>query len=84
MIDGGSKTMADSQSSLDKFVLIAWCGEGVPESRKGLFRTYKLLHPVSPCPLVSDQPLTYQTPSRLKYLPNSSKAHTWSCKPART
>lgn len=26
------------QSSLDKFVLIAWCGEGVPESRKGLFR----------------------------------------------
>jgi hypothetical protein len=27
-----------AQSSLDKFVLIDWCGEGVPESRKGLFR----------------------------------------------
>lgn len=31
-------TGIDQQSSLDKFVLIAWCGEGVPESRKGLFR----------------------------------------------
>lgn len=27
-----------SQRSLDRLVLIAWCGEGVPESRKGMFR----------------------------------------------
>ena len=33
------------QSSLDKFVMIAWCGEGVPESRKGLFREPKLQAP---------------------------------------
>lgn len=26
------------QSKLAKFVQINWCGEGVPESKKGLFR----------------------------------------------
>ncbi|TXT13465.1 hypothetical protein VHUM_00832 [Vanrija humicola] len=29
----------DPSRSLDRSVLIAWCGEGVPESRKGLFHT---------------------------------------------
>jgi len=33
------RSATNAQSTLDKFVLIAWCGEGVPESRKGLFRT---------------------------------------------
>lgn len=28
------------QSSLPKFVQINWCGDGVPESRKGLFHTH--------------------------------------------
>lgn len=27
----------DPQSQLPKYVLISWCGEGVPISRKGLF-----------------------------------------------
>lgn len=31
-------TVHSHQRSLDRFVLVAWCGEGVPESRKGLFR----------------------------------------------
>lgn len=29
-----------TQSSLPKFVQINWCGDGVPESRKGLFHTH--------------------------------------------
>lgn len=29
-----------SQSQLPKFVQINWCGDGVPESKKGLFHTH--------------------------------------------
>lgn len=32
--------VVDPNSQLPKFVLINWCGEGVPESRKGLFATH--------------------------------------------
>ncbi|KAF9917155.1 hypothetical protein BX616_001796 [Lobosporangium transversale] len=32
--------IVDPYSQLNKFVLIAWCGEGVPESKKGLFNTH--------------------------------------------
>ena len=28
------------KSTLPKFVQINWCGEGVPEARKGLFHTH--------------------------------------------
>lgn len=28
------------QSELDKFVQINWCGDGVPEARKGLFYSH--------------------------------------------
>lgn len=31
------------QSSLDKFVQVSWCGDGVPESKKGFFRTHQHL-----------------------------------------
>jgi hypothetical protein len=31
---------ADNQSKLDKFVLISWCGDGVPEFKKGLYRKF--------------------------------------------
>ncbi|CAO3563294.1 unnamed protein product [Mortierella alpina] len=30
----------DPNSQLTKFVLIAWCGDGVPESKKGLFNSH--------------------------------------------
>ncbi|OLL24577.1 Drebrin-like protein [Neolecta irregularis DAH-3] len=30
----------DPNSGLSKFVLIGWCGEGVPEDRKGVFNTH--------------------------------------------
>ncbi|KAF9288354.1 hypothetical protein BGZ68_000396 [Mortierella alpina] len=30
----------DPNSKLNKFVLIAWCGDGVPESKKGLFNSH--------------------------------------------
>ncbi|KAG0259227.1 hypothetical protein BG011_002782 [Mortierella polycephala] len=30
----------DPYSQLNKFVLIAWCGDGVPESKKGLFNSH--------------------------------------------
>ncbi|KAG0057297.1 hypothetical protein BGZ83_000087 [Gryganskiella cystojenkinii] len=30
----------DPNSQLNKFVLIAWCGDGVPESKKGLFSSH--------------------------------------------
>ena len=33
-----NRTQADGQSKLDKFVLISWCGDGVPEFKKGLYR----------------------------------------------
>ncbi|KAF9943623.1 hypothetical protein BGZ65_000626, partial [Modicella reniformis] len=32
--------IVDPYSQLNKFVFIAWCGDGVPESRKGLFNTH--------------------------------------------
>lgn len=32
------------QSKLDKLVLISWCGDGVPEFKKGLYRK-RLLGP---------------------------------------
>lgn len=32
--------VVDPNSQLPKFVLINWCGEGVPESRKGLFGSH--------------------------------------------
>ncbi|KAI8599620.1 hypothetical protein EDD21DRAFT_307761 [Dissophora ornata] len=32
--------VVDPNSQLNKFVLIAWCGDGVPESKKGLFNTH--------------------------------------------
>ncbi|KAG0258075.1 hypothetical protein DFQ27_004808 [Actinomortierella ambigua] len=32
--------VTDPNSSLNKFVLIGWCGDGVPESKKGLFNTH--------------------------------------------
>ncbi len=35
--------MADgerSQSNLPKYVQINWCGDGVPEAKKGLFHTH--------------------------------------------
>lgn len=31
------------QTELPKFVQINWCGDGVPESKKGLFRTSFIL-----------------------------------------
>ncbi|KAG0265139.1 hypothetical protein BGZ95_003414 [Linnemannia exigua] len=37
--------LVDPYSLLNKFVLIAWCGDGVPESKKGLFNSH--LHDVS-------------------------------------
>ena len=48
---------ADNQSKLDKFVLISWCGDGVPEFKKGLYRELLLIinmtraddrHPIIP------------------------------------
>ncbi|KAG0030373.1 hypothetical protein BGZ81_002755 [Podila clonocystis] len=30
----------DPNSQLNKFILIAWCGDGVPESKKGLFNSH--------------------------------------------
>ncbi|KAF9990563.1 hypothetical protein BGZ75_001127 [Mortierella antarctica] len=30
----------DPNSKLNKFVLVAWCGDGVPESKKGLFNSH--------------------------------------------
>ncbi|GJJ68316.1 drebrin-like protein [Entomortierella parvispora] len=30
----------DPNSELNKFILIAWCGDGVPESKKGLFNSH--------------------------------------------
>ena len=38
MSSSGTRVHADYQSSLDKFLLLSCCGDGVPESRKGLFR----------------------------------------------
>ncbi|KAF9925739.1 hypothetical protein BGZ65_007598, partial [Modicella reniformis] len=32
--------VADPYSQLNKFVLIGWCGDGVPESKKGLFNNH--------------------------------------------
>ncbi|KAF9134510.1 hypothetical protein BGW39_006775 [Mortierella sp. 14UC] len=32
--------LVDPYSQLNKFVLIAWCGDGVPESKKGLFNSH--------------------------------------------
>lgn len=32
--------IVDPYSQLNKFVLIAWCGDGVPESKKGLFNSH--------------------------------------------
>ncbi len=32
--------VTDANSGLPKFVLVNWCGEGVPESRKGLFASH--------------------------------------------
>jgi hypothetical protein len=67
-----------AQSSLDKFVLIDWCGEGVPESRKGLFRGSKTSLNVS------DHKLTLQTLNRPRSRASSSEAPTSSSKLART
>lgn len=44
----------DPNTSLPKFVLIAWCGEGVPERTKGYFTSHvatvsKTLHVCNPC-----------------------------------
>ncbi|KAF9127087.1 hypothetical protein BG015_004600, partial [Linnemannia schmuckeri] len=30
----------DPNTELNKFILIAWCGDGVPESKKGLFNSH--------------------------------------------
>ncbi|KAG0342072.1 hypothetical protein BG004_005768 [Podila humilis] len=32
--------IVDPNSQLNKFILIAWCGDGVPESKKGLFNSH--------------------------------------------
>ncbi|KAJ8457018.1 hypothetical protein ONZ45_g18488 [Pleurotus djamor] len=32
--------VVDPHSKLNKFVQINWCGEGVPEAKKGLFHTH--------------------------------------------
>ncbi|KAF9954660.1 hypothetical protein BGZ72_004418 [Mortierella alpina] len=32
--------IVDPNSKLNKFVLVAWCGDGVPESKKGLFNSH--------------------------------------------
>ncbi|KAF9437008.1 hypothetical protein BGZ76_002278 [Entomortierella beljakovae] len=32
--------VVDPYSQLNKFVLVAWCGDGVPESKKGLFNSH--------------------------------------------
>ncbi|KAF8982314.1 hypothetical protein BGZ46_001483 [Entomortierella lignicola] len=32
--------VVDPYSQLSKFVLVAWCGDGVPESKKGLFNSH--------------------------------------------
>jgi hypothetical protein len=32
----------DPNTKLNKFVLIGWCGEGVPEHKKGLFHSHFL------------------------------------------
>lgn len=34
------KTFFPDQSQLPKFVQINWCGDGVPEAKKGLFHTH--------------------------------------------
>lgn len=39
-IQYGFARVQDPSRSLDRLVLIAWCGEGVPESRKGLFHIH--------------------------------------------
>jgi hypothetical protein len=39
-IQYGFIRVVDPNSKLPKFVLINWCGEGVPESRKGLFTSH--------------------------------------------
>lgn len=39
-IQYGFLRVVDPNSQLPKFVLINWCGEGVPESRKGLFASH--------------------------------------------
>ena len=39
-IQYGFVRVVDPNSQLAKFVLINWCGEGVPESRKGLFASH--------------------------------------------
>lgn len=41
--------VSDSNTTLPKYVLVAWCGEGVPERTKGYFTSHlaavsKLLH----------------------------------------
>lgn len=36
----GFVRVTDQNTQLPKFVLINWCGEGVPESRKGLFASH--------------------------------------------
>lgn len=39
-IQYGFIRVVDPNSQLPKFVLVNWCGEGVPESRKGLFTSH--------------------------------------------
>ena len=34
------KNFLSDQSQLPKFVQINWCGDGVPEAKKGLFHTH--------------------------------------------
>lgn len=45
----------DSNTTLPKFILIAWCGEGVPEQTKGYFTSHiaavsKVLHVCNAAP----------------------------------
>lgn len=36
--NASKRRLTGTKSKLAKFVQINWCGEGVPESKKGLFR----------------------------------------------
>lgn len=58
------------QSKLSKFVQINWLGDGVPESKKGLFCESPTCMPIRLTPIISHN----QTPMPTPYL-DSSKAH---------
>ena len=37
-----TRVLTSFESTLPKFVQVGWCGDGVPEARKGLFHTHTL------------------------------------------